>query len=221
GICGNMAFWTTIIDKLSKKYKCVRFDWKGHGDSKLTAPQSSFSVETMAKELKYTLDELHVKDTFYIVGDNMGALCALQADIDDLVNCKGIVAINVADKFKVKVKFKQILKNIDESKIKMADKVIAKEAAELSQPSADAWLKEVSSVDMSSKSPYINTPVELIIGDGNSFVSMKDCEATVGRIVNSKVISMAGGDLVVLANPDEIAKEIADFIENYIPSLSP
>ena len=25
----------------------------------------------------------------------------------------------------------------------------------------------------------------------------------------------------VLANPDEIAKEIADFIENYIPSLSP
>ncbi len=221
GIFGNMAYWTAIMDTLSKKFKCVRFDWKGHGDSKLTAPQANFSAETMARELKQTIDELNIKDGYYIIGDNASALIALKADIDDLLKPKGIVAINVADKFKAKTKFKQFMKSIDDSKLKMADKVIAKEAAEQGQQHSEAWLKEVSSVDISSESPYINTPVDFIIGDGNSFASMKDCEATVGRIANSKVINIAGGDLVALANPDAISREIIDFIENFIPSLAP
>jgi pimeloyl-ACP methyl ester carboxylesterase len=220
GIGGDFTIWKPLIDHFSSNFKCYRFDWKGFGESRLNV-NSAFTPAILAKELKAIVEELNIKSEFYIIADNAGALAALQADIDDLVRCKGIIAINIADKFKLKAKYKQLYKSIlDNTKLKMVEKMSLKEHFEKKQANIDAWLKDISSIDLSSSTEYVETPVDILIGKDNSFVSLKDCEGTVGRISRSRVVQVDGGDFIMLENSSAVIKEIENFIGNYIPGLS-
>nr|MDO8086374.1 alpha/beta hydrolase [Candidatus Sigynarchaeum springense] len=219
GIGADLTVWKPFIDHFSSKFKCYRFDWKGFGESRLNVT-SSFAPNILAKELKAIVEQLNIKLDMYIIADNAGALAALQAEIDDLIRCKGIIAINIADKFKVKAKYKQLYKNVvDNTKLKMVDKMTLKEQFEKKQVLIDGWLKEIASIDLSTSTEYIETPVDFIIGKDNSFVTLKDCEGTVGRIPKSRVTQLDGGDFIVLENPAAVITEIENFIEKYIPSL--
>nr|MDO8114170.1 alpha/beta hydrolase [Candidatus Sigynarchaeota archaeon] len=219
GIGADRTVWKPLIEHFSKNYKCYRFDWKGFGESRLNI-DSSFSCDILAKELKSIIDELNITTDFYIIADNAGALAAIQADIDDLVHSKAIIVINAADKFKMKAKYKQLLKSLaDNSKMKMVDKVSMKEKLEKKQAYIETWLKEIGSVDLSGKAVYIETPVDFIIGKTNNFVSMKDCESTVSRVPKSRVVQIDAGDYIMLENPQALIQEIEDFITKYIPSL--
>ncbi len=219
GIGGDFNIWKPLVDHFSSNFKCYRFDWKGFGESRLNV-DSSFAPDILAKELKSMIDELNIKTDLFIIADNAGALAVLKAEIDDLVRCKGIVAINVADKFKLKVKYKQLYKSvIDNTKLKMVEKMALKEQFEKKQAIIETWLKEISSVDLSARTEYIETPVEFLIGKENNFVSLKDCEGTVGRIPRSRVAQVDGGDFIMLENPSAVIKEIESFIDKYIPSL--
>ena len=158
---------------------------------------------------------MNIKSNFYIVADNAGALAAMKADIDDLVHSKAIFAINIADKFKMKSKFKNLYKNIvDNNKMKMVEKMAFKEKFEKKQVLIETWLKEVMTVDLSSSAPFIETPVDFVIGKHNSYVSIKDAEGTVGRIPSSRVSQIDAGDWIMLENPQALITEIEDFIKN-------
>ncbi|MEX2682371.1 MAG: alpha/beta fold hydrolase [Candidatus Sigynarchaeota archaeon] len=219
GIGTDFTIWKPLVDHFSSRFKCYRFDWKGFGESRLNVT-SNFAPSILAKELKAIIEQLNIKLDMYIIADNAGALAALQADIDDLLHCKGIIALNIADKFKMKAKYKQLYKSlIDSTKLKMVDKMALKEQFEKKQVLIESWLKEISSIDMSTKTEYVETPVDLIIGKDNNFVTFKDCEGTVGRIPKSRVVQMDGGDFIVLENPSAVIQEIESFIGKYIPSL--
>ncbi len=220
GIGADFTVWKPLVEHFGSKFKCYRFDWKGFGESRLNV-DSSFAPKILAKELKAIAEELNIKSDLYIVADNAGALAALQADIDDLVRCKGIIAINVADKFKLKAKYKQLYKGIvDNTKLKMVEKMALKEQFEKKQVTIETWLKEISAIDMSSDTQYIETPVDFIVGKDNSFVSLKDCEGTVSRIPKSRVAQLEGGDFMMLENPSAVISEIENFVGKYIPSLA-
>ncbi|MBN2151675.1 MAG: alpha/beta hydrolase [Candidatus Lokiarchaeota archaeon] len=220
GIGADFTVWKPLVDHFSSNFKCYRFDWKGFGESRLNV-DSGFAPGILAKELKAIVEELNIKSDFFIVADNLGALAALQADIDDLIRCNGIIAINIADKAKLKAKYKQLYKGVlDNTRLKMVEKMGLKEQFEKRQSIIEGWLKEVSSVDMSSDTQYIETPVDFILGKENSFVSLKDCEGSVGRISRSRVVQVDGGDFIMLENPAAVIKEIESFIGQYIPSLA-
>ncbi len=219
GIGADFTIWKPLVDHFNSNFKCYRFDWKGFGESRLNV-DSAFAPEILAKELKSIIEELNIKTEFYIIADNAGALAVLKAEIDDLVRCKGIIAINTADKFKLKTKYKQLYKSVlDNTKLKMVEKMALKEQFEKKQTFIEAWLKEISSIDMSTRTEFIETPVDFLIGKDNSFVSLKDCEGTVGRIPRSRVIQVDGGDFIMLENTSVVIKEIENFIDIYIPSL--
>jgi pimeloyl-ACP methyl ester carboxylesterase len=187
GIGADFNVWKPLVEHFSKQnFKCYRFDWKGFGESRMNV-DSSFAPSILAKEIKAIIDQLNIKGgEFYIIGDNAGALAVLQADIDDLVRCKGLIAINTSDKFKSKAKYKQLYKAIiDNNKMKMVEKMALKEHFEKKQPAIEAWLKEIASIDLSSGAQYIETPVDFITTNHNSFVNLKDCEGSVSRIPRS------------------------------------
>lgn len=219
GIGTDASSWQALVQHFSKTYKCYTFDLKGFGESRINASNVSFRVDALAKDLGDILDKLNVQGTFYIIGDNTGALAALKADIDDRVKGKGIIAINAADKYKCKVKAKALVKGIDGSGLRMVDKMNLKERVEKKADLVDQWAKETGTVDFSSDSPYIETPVDFIVGKANSHVSVKDCEGSVGRIPKSRVTVVDGGDFPAVQCPDELAKEITDFVTAFIPSL--
>jgi len=221
GIGEDFNIWRALAEHFSSSFKCFQFSWKGFGDSKMNIT-TSFSPDILAKELKAIIDELNIKaDTdLYIIANNAGALAAIKADMDDLVHSKGIIAINIADKFKLKMKYKQLFKALmDNNKMKMVEKMNLKDAFEKKQALIDTWLRETAAVDLATKSPYIETPIDFIIGKSNDYVTMKDVEASVDRIPSSRVIQLDACDWPMLENPDALITEIEDFIGKYIPSL--
>lgn len=219
GIGEDFNIWKQLIDHFSPTFKCFLFSWKGFGESKMNI-SSSFSPDILAKELKGIIEELNIKSDLYIIANNAGALASIKADIDDLVHAKAIIAINVADKFKMKMKYKQLYKSLmDNSKMKMVEKMNLKDAFEKKQALIETWLKEISTIDLASKSPYIETPIDFIIGKTNDYVTMKDVEASVGRIPSSRVVQLDASDWPMLENTNALIEEIEDFISKYIPSL--
>jgi pimeloyl-ACP methyl ester carboxylesterase len=219
GIGEDFNIWKQIVDHFSSSFKCFMFSWKGFGESKMNIP-SSFSPDILDKELKGIIEELNIKSDLYIIANNAGALAAIKADMDDLVRCKGIIAINTADKYKMKAKYKNIYKALmDNSKMKMVEKMNLKDAFEKKQALIENWLREASTVDLASKAPYVETPVDFVIGKNNDYVTMKEVEASVGRIPSSRVVQIETSNWPMLENASGLIKEIEDFIGQYIPSL--
>ena len=67
----NLSMWDEQARALKGRYRVLRFDARGHGQS--SAPAGAYTLEQMADDLKSLLDSLDVKETHY-VGISMGGM---------------------------------------------------------------------------------------------------------------------------------------------------
>ncbi|MBD3186042.1 alpha/beta fold hydrolase [Candidatus Bathyarchaeota archaeon] len=220
GIGTSMDIWDAQIDFFSSRYRTARFDWKGHGSSRLNAPNPNFSLEGLAKDLKHVLSELNIRKPYIVAHDGAGVI-ALKADIEDLVKSKGMILINAADRMD-KIKPKMVSKWIENKtpSLSMKESLHLKDTFEHADESAiEGWCRSISGANLADQSPYISIPVEFIIGKGNSVIKQKAVEAAVGRIPKSRFTPMNHGDFIMLENKQGLNEEIKDFLEIFIPSL--
>jgi 3-oxoadipate enol-lactonase len=69
----NLHMWDPQMPVLTKKFKVLRFDTRGHGQS--SAPAGEYTLELLADDLKGLLDALKIKQTHY-AGLSMGGMIA-------------------------------------------------------------------------------------------------------------------------------------------------
>jgi 3-oxoadipate enol-lactonase len=69
----NLHMWDPQMPVLTKKFKVLRFDTRGHGQS--SAPAGEYTLEQLADDLKGLLDALKIRQTHY-VGLSMGGMIA-------------------------------------------------------------------------------------------------------------------------------------------------
>ncbi len=67
----NLHMWDEEAKRLSKHYKVLRFDTRGHGKS--SAPASAYTLELLADDLHGLLQALSIKTTHF-VGLSMGGM---------------------------------------------------------------------------------------------------------------------------------------------------
>ena len=67
----NLHMWDDQMAVLTKKYKVLRFDTRGHGQS--SAPPGPYTLEQMADDVKGLLDALGIRQTHWI-GLSMGGM---------------------------------------------------------------------------------------------------------------------------------------------------
>lgn len=67
----NLHMWDDQMAVLTKKYKVLRFDTRGHGQS--SAPPGPYTLEQMADDVKGLLDALGIKQTHWM-GLSMGGM---------------------------------------------------------------------------------------------------------------------------------------------------
>ncbi|MHA1682670.1 MAG: alpha/beta fold hydrolase [Promethearchaeota archaeon] len=221
GIGTSMEIWDAQVAYFSNKYKTVRFDWKGSGNSRLNEPEPDFSMPRLAKDLAGILENLNVHEP-YLVAQDVGGLVVLKADIDDLVKSKGMVLVNCSDRNKGKLKYKSVAKWVQNKSpsLSMKESLSIREMFEKTKPEViNGWLKSAGDVDFTTDSPYISTPIDFIIGSGNSFVKAKEVEDAVNRIPKSRMTIMNKADFVMLEDKDGTNKEIEDFVDNYIKEM--
>ena len=69
----NLHMWDEQMPVLTKKYKVLRFDTRGHGQS--DAPAGDYTLEQLADDAKGLLDALQIRQTHW-VGLSMGGMIA-------------------------------------------------------------------------------------------------------------------------------------------------
>jgi 3-oxoadipate enol-lactonase len=69
----NLHMWDPQMPVLTKKFKVLRFDTRGHGQS--SAPAGEYTLELLADDLKGLLDAPKIKQTHY-AGLSMGGMIA-------------------------------------------------------------------------------------------------------------------------------------------------
>ena len=67
----NLHMWDEQMDALTKKYKVLRFDTRGHGAS--SAPDTTYTLEQMADDVHGLFAALGIKETHW-VGLSMGGM---------------------------------------------------------------------------------------------------------------------------------------------------
>lgn len=71
----NHGFFKKQVPELSKRYKIITYDLRGHGDSE--RPENGLTMERLAKDLKNLIDHLELKDVT-VAGWSMGTTIILE-----------------------------------------------------------------------------------------------------------------------------------------------
>ena len=77
GYTGSHQDWVRQIPLLSKKYRVVTLDWRGHGKSEALSAASDYSFELLIQDTYGLLRHLGIH-TSCIVGHSMGGFIALE-----------------------------------------------------------------------------------------------------------------------------------------------
>ena len=67
----DLRMWDEQMDALTKKYKVLRYDTRGHGKS--AAPQGAYTLEALADDVHGLLGTLGIKETHW-AGLSMGGM---------------------------------------------------------------------------------------------------------------------------------------------------
>src|SRR5215813_5360210 len=65
----NFSMWDPQLPELSKKFRILRYDTRGHGQS--SAPPGPYSIELLTNDVLHLLDAIHL-DRVYFCGLSMG-----------------------------------------------------------------------------------------------------------------------------------------------------
>ncbi|ANS75814.1 alpha/beta hydrolase [Paenibacillus yonginensis] len=74
GFCGSAGYWDALVPELSKQYRCLVPDLRGHGSS--DAPLGSYTIEQMAEDVKGLLEKLEISSCT-MLGHSMGGYVTL------------------------------------------------------------------------------------------------------------------------------------------------
>lgn len=74
GFCGSSLYWKEVIPLLSKKFKVVAVDLRGHGKSRLGS--RPFGIEEMADDVARLLDKMNIGQAF-LFGHSLGGYVTL------------------------------------------------------------------------------------------------------------------------------------------------
>lgn len=92
GVGQDRHLWDRVVPRLEARYRVVRVDLPGHGES---APLSPISVRAVASALDRTLDRQKIKKAV-LVGQSYGAFVALEEAAAHPSRARAIVPIDMA-----------------------------------------------------------------------------------------------------------------------------
>ena len=72
---GNMQRWFRWVPRLARRFRIVRMDLRGHGDSQLPTPEQPFSLDHLVQDATELLDVLDCASA-HVVGNSAGGYVA-------------------------------------------------------------------------------------------------------------------------------------------------
>lgn len=221
GVGGFIESFYKIIPSLSKKYKVIAMDSRGHGRSSDTT--ESITYEKMALDVVSLLNHLNIKKT-NVLGWSDGAITAIHLSIYSPERINSIISVGVNTQ----------VNGLKTDAIKYFTEVTPKSWNALSRlsykyfaPNPEYWEKLVYKLKVmlltlpnysDKELQNIKTPILLIIGDKDELISLEHTAEISELIPSSKLFIFKNATHnIPLENPKEIVSAINTFITNQLP----
>jgi 3-oxoadipate enol-lactonase len=92
-LASSLVMWHPQLDSLESKFKVLRFDTRGHGDS--DAPEGKYTLELLAADAVALLDALEI-DAVHFVGLSMGGMIGQNLALDHGDRLKSLALCDTA-----------------------------------------------------------------------------------------------------------------------------
>ena len=92
-LASSLVMWNPQLDSLESKFKVLRFDTRGHGDS--DAPEGKYTLELLAADAVALMDALGI-DAVHFVGLSMGGMIGQNLALDHGNRLKSLTLCDTA-----------------------------------------------------------------------------------------------------------------------------
>jgi 3-oxoadipate enol-lactonase len=102
----NLSMWDPQMDALERKFRVVRYDMRGHGETSVTP--GPYTIEQLARDVVRLLDALHL-DRVHFCGLSMSGMIGMwlgmnaAARLDKLVLCNTAARIGTAEVWNARI----------------------------------------------------------------------------------------------------------------------
>lgn len=232
GFCGSSDYWEKVMPLLDQ-YRVIALDLRGHGESGI--PEGGYSIEDMAKDIYYFMDQKQLKDV-YMLGHSLGGYVTLSFAQNFSDKLKGFGLIHstpLPDNESTKDKRTESIDKIDSKGMysfidEMVPALFSKDrleelkeeinkVKEIGYNTSPAGAKETlkamrSRGDMQHVIENTSLPVLLVAGANDSVVP-KEKTFTSDRPHVKKILLEESGHMGIYEEPEKLSYEIKNFIE--------
>ncbi|MGF2616821.1 alpha/beta hydrolase [Rossellomorea vietnamensis] len=231
GFCGSQEYWEKVMPLLDQ-YRVIAVDLRGHGESGI--PEGGYSIEEMAKDIHYFMDQKQLKEV-YMLGHSLGGYVTLSFAENFPDKLKGFGLIHstpLPDDERAKEKRTESIKKIDsegmhsfidgmvpnlfnQDRLAESKEQIDK-AKQIGYNTSPAGAKETLKA-MRSRGDFQHViekgglPVLLVAGTNDNVVPKEKTFVSDSPNVK-KVLLEQSGHMGIYEEPEKLAFEIKNFI---------
>ncbi len=223
--------YSPVIDLLSPRYQCIAPDLRGFGDNSAPA-ETDFSVDAMTDDIARLLTEYD--GPFVVIGHSMSGKVALNLASRQPNGLLGLVLLapsppspepmDDTERYRLltthgqRSAAEETLKKITAAPISEAYQEIILSDDLRSLPVAwAAWLERGSREDVSDRMPWVQVPVQIVLGSKDDHITPELMRKTVLNHFPDAQLTIIDGAAHVL--PLEKPAEVARIVDTFAASL--
>lgn len=229
GVADTSKAWFAWVPQLARRFRVLRPDLRGFGQSSVPPPTYQWSLSGLAKDLKNLLDQLQIP-AVHVVGQRVGGSVAVQFAHDYPETVRSLVVIGgpatlAQSSLNPGAWLEQVRREGVES---WARTTMGARLGEVSHPMREWWIQEmgkaspqvmegifryVATMDITDLLPSIQAPTLIITSDRSALASVETVRGWQTRIPNSRLMVMPSAAYhLAAAMPKECAEATVKFI---------
>src|SRR5215470_8838354 len=226
----NYSMWDPQAAALSKRFRILRYDTRGHGQSSITS--GLYSIDLLAKDVVNLLDSLHL-NRVHFCGLSMGGMIGIWLGInvperlDKLILCSTAVKIGTAETWNTRIAMvrKEGMKPVAAAAIerwftasfrKKGPAVVAATKKALDDASPEGYAACCAAVrdfDFRDKVSGLRLPVLAIAGSHDPATPPADLRFLAESIPEARYAELSGAHLCNIEDADRFTAEVSGFLE--------
>lgn len=235
GFARNMKWWTLMVPELSAKYRVLRLDARGCGESRVRQKDITWSAERLLKDVISLLDRLSIEKIHW-VGESSGGMVGLLFAANHPDRIKSLALINTPLKFPDEMVrtyaqgfsdpataietlgFKEWVahtmgRRIDNSGTGHVTDWFRSEQSKTPTQVAAAFMRIFQTVDFTDKLSEIKVPTLFLMGERNLNVPPEQLSQMRRQMPNVKIVVFKdAGSGIVLLQPERCTEELLKFL---------
>lgn len=232
GVADTSKAWFAWVPQLARRFRVLRPDLRGFGQSTIPPPDYRWSLAALAKDLQNLLVQLQIPSV-HVVGQRIGGSVAMQFAHDYAGSVKSLTVIGgPATLARSTLNPGAWLEQVQREGVEAwARSTMGRRLGDVNPAMREWWIKEmgktpqqtmegvfryVATMDISALLPQITPPTLIITSDQSALAPVETVREWQQRIPNSRLLVLPSNAYhLAAAHPEECAAAVLKFIGSF------